>query len=93
MATISINDLPASRNLDRKSLSFVCGAGAGWVFGWISPYVAKAAAAASVINLYQFNNFGGQMNNQIQIVDVTNSGIGASINVLPGQLGVNANGI
>jgi hypothetical protein len=89
MASIAIKDLPASAALDYKALSAIRGAGAGWVFGWIRPFVDAAPSLGPVINLFQFNNFGGQMNNQLQLIDINNSASNAVITVRPEQLGIN----
>ena len=90
MASITINDLPANCALDRKAMTAIRGAGAGWVYGWIRPFVEAVPSVGPVVNLYQFNNFGGQMNNQIQIVDIHNSAANAIIKVTPEQLAINA---
>ena len=90
MASITINDLPANCALDRKAMTAIRGAGGGWVYGWIRPFVEAVPSVGPVVNLYQFNNFGGQMNNQIQIVDIHNSAANAIINVTPQQLAINA---
>lgn len=89
MASIAIKDLPASAALDYKALSAIRGAGAGWVFGWIRPFVNAAPSLGPVVNLFQFNNFGGQMNNQFQLIDINNSASNAVITVRPEQLGIN----
>lgn len=82
MATITINDLPACRRLDLQAMSSRRGGGAPWVFGWIRPHVANPGFGAGVVNFFQINNYQvGQMNNQIQIVDITNSAANARINV------------
>ncbi|MGZ5818926.1 MAG: hypothetical protein ACXWJD_09280 [Burkholderiaceae bacterium] len=85
MAVITINDLHTNRALDLKAMSSIRGAGAGWVYGWIRPYVDAAPSFGSnaPINFYQTNNFyiADQMNNQISVIDVKNSAANASINV------------
>jgi len=81
MATITIGDLPRSAKLDRKAMAAIRGAGAGWVFGWIRPYVDAAPAGNPTINFYQINNFADQMINQFQTVAVNNSGAGATLDV------------
>ena len=90
MATMTIDDLPMNRALDRAAMSSIRGAGAGWIYGWIRPFVDAASSAGPVVNFYQFNNFGGQMNNQIQIIDIRNSAANASIKVTPEQLAINS---
>jgi hypothetical protein len=82
MATITINDLPANRALDRKAMSTIRGAGgAPWVFGWIRPFIGDSASQFPVINFYQINNYADQMINQYQMVNVNNSGNNASLTV------------
>ena len=82
MATITINDLPANKALDRKAMSTIRGAGgAPWVFGWIRPFVEGGSGQFPVINFYQINNYADQMINQYQSVTVTNSGNNAALNV------------
>lgn len=74
MATMTINDLPASVVLDRRAMARIRGAsGAPWVFGWIRPFVAESPGQVPVINFYQINNYADQMINQYQMVSVTNS--------------------
>lgn len=82
MATITIDDLPASANLDRTAMSAIRGGGAPWVFGWIKPFVgASSPSQVPVINFYQINNFADQMINQFQTVSVNNSGANSTLNV------------
>lgn len=96
MATITINDLPTERVLDRETMSCVKGAGSGlWVFGWIQPYVpeVRSGGFGSVINLYQTNNIyvaeQMQLNNQFQMIDVSNAAPNTTINLAPAQVAVN----
>ncbi len=89
MASITIKDLPASTTLDREAMSAIRGAGAPWVFGWIRPFVDRLPAQVPVINFYQINNFADQMINQFQTVSVTNSGAGATLNVVVDESSVN----
>lgn len=91
MATITINDLRTDRLLDRQAMSAIRGAGAGWVYGWIQPYVEASSNFASIINFYQTNNYysADQMNNQIAVIDVNNSGVNANINVNATQQSLN----
>lgn len=83
MAHITIDDLSADRTLDRESMARVRGGdGAGWVFGWIRPYMpAQHGGAAPVINFYQINNYANQMINQYQMVDVHNAAPNSTITV------------
>lgn len=82
MATITINDLPASVTLDRKAMSTIRGAaGAPWVFGWIRPFINASPGQQPVINFYQINNYADQMINQYQMVSVNNSGANSTLNV------------
>jgi hypothetical protein len=82
MATIRINDLCANRELDRQAMAHIRGAdGAGWVFGWIRPYLPSQAGVAPVINFYQINNYADQLINQFQMVNVSNSAPNSVLNV------------
>jgi hypothetical protein len=84
MANITINDLPASHELDRKAMTRIRGAGgAGWVFGWITPFIESSPQGRFPveINFYQINNFADQMINQFQNVSVINSAPNANLNV------------
>ena len=89
MASITIKDLPVSTPLDREAMSAIRGAGAPWVFGWIRPFADRLPSQAPVINFYQINNFADQMINQFQTVSVTNSGAGATLNVVVDESSVN----
>jgi hypothetical protein len=93
MAAITFEDLHQDVTLERRAMSAVCGAaGAPWVYGWISPYVEKAAGSfGAIINFYQTNNFfvADQMNNQIQVTNVNNSATNAIISVAPTQIAAN----
>ena len=90
MATITINDLPASRALDRQAMSRIRGAdGAPWVFGWIRPYADELPSQFPVINFYQINNFADQMINQYQMVSVINSAPNSNLNVKVDESSVN----
>lgn len=84
MAAIVINDLPASRTLDRKALASIKGGGAPWVFGWIRPFAPASSGLGPVVNFYQINNsfHAEQMINQFQVVDIRNSAANANINVI-----------
>jgi hypothetical protein len=83
MANITINDLSADRTLDRAAMASIRGAaGAGWVFGWIRPYMpSHPGGVAPVINFYQINNYADQLINQVQMVNVSNSAPNSVINV------------
>lgn len=90
MATIKINDLPASRMLDREAMSRIRGAaGAPWVFGWIRPFVDASPSQFPVINFYQINNFAEQMINQFQTVSVINSAANSTLDVRVDESSVN----
>jgi hypothetical protein len=92
MPAMTINDLPANRALDRKAMASIRGAGgAGWVFGWIRPFVPDVPSFGQVVNFYQTNNIfiADQMNNQIMAIDVHNSAANATINVDARQLALN----
>lgn len=82
MANIRINDLSANRTLDREAMASIRGAGgAGWVFGWIRPYMPSHPGVAPVINFYQINNYADQLINQVQMVNVSNSAPNSIVNV------------
>lgn len=89
MATITINDLSGNRDLDRKAMSQLRGAGgAPWVYGWIAPF-SDAPSFAPVVNFYQINNYAEQMINQYQIVSVLNSGSNSNVAVAVDERSVN----
>jgi hypothetical protein len=91
MASITINDLPADRALDRKAMSRVRGAGgASWVFGWIRPYQDAQGGMVPVINFYQINNYADQMINQYQLVNVSNLAPHSNVNVAVDGRSVNS---
>jgi hypothetical protein len=82
MASIRISDLPTDRSLDREAMTHIRGAGgAGWVFGWIQPWMPAQHGAAPVINFYQINNYADQLINQFQMVNVSNSAPNSMLNV------------
>ena len=83
MSALVINDLPMSRDLDRKALLAIKGGGAPWVFGWIRPYVDKRPGFGGVMNFYQITNVfqAEQMINQFQIIEVSNTATDSTINV------------
>jgi hypothetical protein len=82
MASINISDLPTDRSLDREAMVQIRGAGgAGWVFGWIRPWMPQQAGTAPVINFYQINNYADQMINQFQMVNVSNSAPNSNVSV------------
>ena len=89
MASIAINDLPASDLLERTAMARMRGAGAQWVFGWITPFVNASLSQPQQINFYQINNYAEQMINQYQIVSVTNSAANGSVNVAVDAASVN----
>lgn len=92
MATITIKDLHTNRVLDREAMSAIRGAaGAQWVFGWMRPYVEAAGRSGGIVNFYQTNHIyvADQMNNQIQVVDISNAAANANITVHANQLAGN----
>ena len=90
MATITINDLPASHQLDREAMSCISGAsGANWLFGWILPFAEPSPGRFPVINFYQINNYADQMINQYQLVSVINSAANSALNVKVDEGSVN----
>lgn len=89
MAAITIRDLGASRELDRKAMSQVTGGGAPWVYGWIRPHTTGTGSFGTVVNFYQVNNYADQMINQFQTVEIENTGNNSNINVGLDQNGGN----
>lgn len=83
MAALTIKDLSANHTLDRTAMSSIRGGGAEWVFGWMQPYVAASSRrGASTINFYEINNyFADQIINQVQKIDIANTGANANINL------------
>lgn len=94
MAAITITDLPLTRDISRRAMSLIHGAGAPWVFGWIQPFTPPVPSMVPVINLYETNNtfYANQMVNQVQFVNVNNSGANSNVTVLAGQHGQNGLG-
>lgn len=82
MAALAIKDLRIDRVLDRKAMSSIKGGGAPWVYGWIRPFSNAPASFGTVVNFFQINNYAEQMTNQIQVVDVNNTGANSNINVV-----------
>ena len=91
MASITINDLHTHRDLNRKAMTGITGAGAGWVYGWIMPFVETSSSFGSTVNFYQTNNYysADQMNLQVEVIDVNNSAANAIINVNAKQQAIN----
>jgi hypothetical protein len=88
MTSLAITDLHMQRDIDHKTMSFIRGAGAPWVFGWIQPYQPEQPSAfGPVINLYQTNNtfYANQVINQNQTLDVTNTAANSNVTVGVGQ--------
>jgi hypothetical protein len=84
MAAITIKDLRMKRELDGKAMSRITGArSANWLYGWARAYAGDAQKSGYGGNFYQTNYFyiADQMNNQISMIDVQNSGANAVINV------------
>ena len=94
MAAITITDLTMTRDLPRRSMSLIHGAGAPWVFGWIQPFAPPTASVGPVVNLYQTNNtfYANQVVNQFQLVDVNNTGSNSNLSVVAGENGKNGLG-
>jgi hypothetical protein len=91
MSTLTVTDLPYDRELDHNAMAAIGGGGgAPWVFGWITPYVdqRQQQGFGGVVNIYDItNNIAiGQMTNQYQMVDVNNTGNGATLTVNPNAL-------
>jgi hypothetical protein len=84
MATITITDLPASRELDRAAMSSIRGA-LSWVNGafraFLPPVPTVPGFPSVVNNFYQLNNtfVVENMINQFQTVEVNNGGDNSTI--------------
>jgi hypothetical protein len=91
MATVTINDLPASDVIDYKAMSCINGgAGAAWVyaFGPQSDQVLPGLSLSQTTNnFFQTNNFfiADQLNIQVQNIDVETAADTAVVNVIAGQ--------
>ena len=81
MGAITINDLRLERALERKAMACLRGAGAPWVFGWMSPFVAATPSFAPPINFYQINNsfYAEQVIDQSNTVNISNSAPNSTI--------------
>ena len=82
MGAITINDLPTNRDLDRKAMSSIRGAGAPWVYGWMRPFAPVSSDFGPAVNFYQVNNsfYVEKMINQSQTLNINNSGANSNIN-------------
>jgi hypothetical protein len=91
MAAITITDLHTQRDLDRKAMSLIRGAGAPWVFGWITPFAPPVPSVGPVVNFYQTNNtiFANQLVNQVEVVNVNNAAPNSNVVVSAGENGKN----
>ncbi|WP_277183829.1 hypothetical protein [Caballeronia sp. BR00000012568055] len=96
MNALTINDLDFDRELDHAAMAAIGGGGgAPWVFGWITPYVEnRQQSLGGMVNIYDItNNINiGQLVNQVQVVDVNNTGNGANLTVSPNALSANRAG-
>src|SRR5262245_19105798 len=81
MAAIAINDLPTNRAMDVRAMSSVRGASAPWVFGWCVPFAPPVSPLVPVVNFFQVNNnfFVGQLVDQSQTINNSNSGASSNI--------------
>ena len=84
MAALTISDLNTDCTLDRKTMSFIKGASAPWVYGIAVPF-RETPAFGPVVNFYQINNsiYANQLINQYQTIDINNSGANSNISVVP----------
>ena len=89
MASITLNDLALSEDLDREAMQSLRGAaGEGnWVLGAFPVYAPMPVAGATeVFNLFQQitnnNTYIGKMVNQVTTVDITNSGANSTNNAV-----------
>jgi hypothetical protein len=91
MATLRINDLSSSLDLDRKAMSSIRGGdGARWVYGWMAAFSPIASRTEAAVNLIQTNNFFTveQMTNQFLNIAVSNSAANSNIQVTPTVVGI-----
>ena len=82
MSTLTINDLPLNRALDRQAMSSLRGGlGEGsWVYGWMVPFAPPSPSfVPTVNNFFQTNTYVGQVVNQSQTIAISNSGTGSNI--------------
>ncbi|MBA2962073.1 hypothetical protein GON04_21330 [Ramlibacter sp. MAH-25] len=87
MSTMTIKDLPLSRALDFRAMSFIRGAGgAPWVFGAFRAFAPESARTPPILNF-----FADQLNVQMQTINVENSAPNAVINVTAVQNAINVN--
>jgi hypothetical protein len=91
MAAITITDLHTKRDLDRRAMSLIRGAGAPWVFGWIQPFAPPVPSLGPIVNFYQTNNtiFANQLVNQVEVVNVNNAAPNSNVVVSAGENGKN----
>jgi hypothetical protein len=89
MASITLNDLALSEDLDRETMQSLRGAvGEGnWVLGAFPVYAPMPVAGATeVFNLFQQitnnNTYIGKIVNQTTTVDITNSGANSTNNAV-----------
>jgi hypothetical protein len=90
MASITLNDLAQSEDLDREAMQSLRGAvGEGnWVLGAFPAYAPPIpfAGTTEVFNLFQQitnnNTYIGKMVNQTTTVDITNSGANSTNNAV-----------
>jgi hypothetical protein len=88
MASITLNDLDLSEDLDREAMRSLRGAaGEGnWLLGAFPAYVTPVPTDAQVFNMFQqvTNNYTyiGKMINQTTNVDITNSGANSTNNAV-----------
>jgi hypothetical protein len=94
MSSLVIRNLAPDATLERHAMATIRGGGAGWVFGWIRPYVPALAidgGFGGVINVFEVTNnyFAQQMNNQFQSIDISNTAPNAQISLAVDQRSMN----
>ncbi|SAK46478.1 hypothetical protein [Caballeronia ptereochthonis] len=107
MSVITVTDLEYERELDHAAMSAISGGGgAPWIYGWITPFSDRQQTLGGAVNIIDVTNniydvtnnitnntvTVGQMVNQFQSVNVSNTGNGATLTVNPNSIAGNRAG-